>query len=319
MIVFMYNIDKSILDGGDRLEIHQLEYVVAVEKYRSFSLAAEEICVAQSTLSHQIKKLEEELGVKIFERTTRSIQPTPAGAQFLSIVKQILGELRRARQLMEEFNNLERGYLVIGTLPNIGYLGLTSLIASFAKRYPGIQLELRDGNSDQLMKWLQDSDIDAALLTHTFDENQHKSIQFYPLIHDEFVLIVSKNHPLAGREIIHLGEAAEEKFLATKASQGVRNIFVQACRNAGFEPNIIFESDNLETICGLVAEGLGVALLSTKVVHYLPRPNLSILRLHTKIGRTTALAIPSEPFSPAVVNLFRDFTLRWIQENGSKG
>ncbi len=295
------------------MEIHQLEYIVAVEKFKSFSLAAEEICLSQSTLSHQIKKLEEELGVQIFERTTRSIQPTPAGAQFLIFAKKILGEIKRARQIMVEFNNLEKGKLVIGTLPNIGYIGLTSLIATFHKNYPGIQLELRDANSDQLVKWLQTSDIDAALLTHTFNQDHYKLINFYPLFEDEFVLIVSKTHPLANRKKINLAEASEEKFLSTKASQGVRNLVVRACRDAGFEPDIIFESDNLETICGLVAEGLGVALLSTRVVQYLPRPNLAILRLSKKIKRTTALAIPCETLTPSVVTVFRDFTFQWIQ------
>lgn len=295
------------------MEIHQLEYILAVEKYKSFSLAADEICLSQSTLSHSVRKLEEELGVKIFERTTRSVQPTPAGAQFLIFAKRILGEIKRARQVMLEYNNLERGNIVIGTIPNIGYLGLTGLIASFQKAYPGIHLEIRDGNSDELIKWLQTAEIDAALLTHIYNEQVERAIDFYPLMSDEVVLITHHAHPLAKKKKMDLSEASKEKFLSIKPRYGMRSLCEQACYEAGFEPNILYESSQVETICGLVAEGLGVALLTSRVVKFMRRSGIAVIRLDKKIKRTTAIAIPRAPDLDSIVVAFRDFTLQWIK------
>ncbi|ALS24985.1 MULTISPECIES: LysR family transcriptional regulator [Paenibacillus] len=297
------------------MEIHQLEYILAVEKYKSFSLAADEVCLSQSALSHSIRKLEEELGVRIFERTTRSVQPTPAGAHFLIYAKRILGEIKRARQVMLEYNNLERGHMVIGAIPNISYLGLTALIASFQKAYPGIHIEIRDGNSDELIKWLQVSEIDAALLTHLHNENYEKTIDFYPLMSDQVVLITHAAHPLAHKKIIDLAEASKEKFLSIKPGYGMRSLCEQACQEAGFVPNIMYESSQVETICGLVAEGLGVALLTSRVVKFIRRPGIAIVRLKKEIKRTTALAIPRGPDIPTVHAAFRDFTMQWIKQN----
>ncbi|BCJ85684.1 LysR family transcriptional regulator [Effusibacillus dendaii] len=296
------------------MELHQLQYVLSVEKFKSFSQAADEINMSQSTLSQQIKKLEDELGTKIFERTTRSVLLTPAGLEFIVYAKRILGEVERARLAMLEYNSLKRGSIVIGTIPIIGYLGLTSLIASFQKMYPGIQIQFREAGSDVLIKLLLSSEIDVAVLTYPHSQNYESAIDFYPLFDDEVVLITNVSHPLAKRKQIDLAEASKENFIFIKSSYGMRQICLQACREAGFEPNITYESSHVETICGLVEDGLGVALLTSRVVEYVSRPYLARIRLKKSNKRTTAIAIHRDPHPSITVVAFRDFTLKWIRE-----
>lgn len=289
------------------MEIHQLEYVLAVEKFRHFSRAAEEICISQSTLSQQIRKLEEELGIPLFERTTRNVHPTSAGKEFIVYAKRIMGEIERARQAMLEHNSLGRGKLVIGAIPIIGYLGITSAIAKFQKTYPGIELEIKEAGSDLLSKWLHETEIDVAFLTY---RGQAGGIDFSPLMEDEIVLITDHSHPLAQRKRIHLREAYGEKFLAIKSSSAMRSICEQACLAVGFQPTIIFESSQVETIIGMVEEGVGVALMTLRVAQYIPHTRISIIRLHQTLTRTTAIATPRQPHLPAATNAFRKFVLQ---------
>jgi len=124
------------------MEIHQLEYIVAVETYRSFTKAAESKNVSQPSLSHQIKKLEDELGVNLFIRTTRSVQLTPAGAEFVSHAKRILSEIYKARQNILEFSSYERGHLTVGIMPAISYYNLTPMLTAFKRDFPGVKLNL---------------------------------------------------------------------------------------------------------------------------------------------------------------------------------
>ncbi len=113
------------------MEIHQLEYFLAVEKYRNFSTASLEICVSQSTLSQQIKKLEDELGVKLFIRYSRSVRLTPAGEDFLVHAQRIVSEIQQSRETIQKYISFDKGSIKIGVFPNMACLGLNKIITSF--------------------------------------------------------------------------------------------------------------------------------------------------------------------------------------------
>ena len=124
------------------MEIHQLQYAVAVAKYKSFTQAANAINISQPSLSLQINKLEEELGIKIFERTTRTVRLTPAGTDFIKHALRILSEVEQAKQTVQEHLSTSRGYIKVGLFPVISHYQLTTTISQFQKNYPGIKLTL---------------------------------------------------------------------------------------------------------------------------------------------------------------------------------
>ncbi|ANX13936.1 hypothetical protein ABE41_018140 [Fictibacillus arsenicus] len=294
------------------MEIHQLEYVVAVANHRQFTKAAEEICLSQSSLSQQIIKLEEELEVRLFDRTTRSVRLTPAGKEFLLYAKRILSEVKQARKTMLQYTDLERGHIVLGTLPIIGQLGFTSLIASFQRKYPGINIEIREGGSEDLLEWLLLAEIEVALLTPPDRLKSEENLEFHLLLEDEIVLITSLSHRLANSDKINLADAATENFLFMNYHSGMRKISKLACNLAGFEPKIIYESSQVETICGLVEENIGVALLTSRVAASYKHYKIHVVHLNRAYMRKTALALPKTQFISKAVDAFRDFTLDWI-------
>ena len=133
------------------MEMHQLHYVIAVAKHKHFTRAAEEINVGQSGLSQQIAKLENELGVKLFDRTSRTVLPTPAGAEFIQFAQEILSQSEIAKLHMDAHAGLLKGTLSIGTITYLTHIDFGSMIASFHAKYPGLFLNIRQAGSVKLI------------------------------------------------------------------------------------------------------------------------------------------------------------------------
>lgn len=294
------------------MELHQLEYVLAVVKYHHFSRAADAICISQSTLSQQVAKLEEELGVRLFERSTRAVSLTPAGKEFVSYATNVIMEITRAKRAMQNYVAVERGEVIIGAIPIIGMLGLTSVIASFQKAYPHLHLDIKEDASDRLWESLQGLEIDVALMTPPQGYEHMADFYFHPLLNDELVLIVNQGHPLSVRRIIDLSEVRHEKFIFMKENYGMRRISLDACHGAGFEPAVVYESSQVETIASLVAEGLGVSLLTSRVAKSLKRLSIATVRLHNAPTRITSLVIPKRSHNSPAVTAFCKYTLDYF-------
>ena len=288
------------------MEIHQLEYVVAVDQYQHFSLAAEQINVSQPTLSHQIKKLEAELGVQLFIRTTRSIQVTEAGKEFITYAKRILSDIEQAKQAMMEHANLKFGHVRIGAIPNMTYLGITALIVQFKANYPGINLSLYEDNSESLLKKMNNHEIDVAFIN---TPNTPPDVaEYYPLIQDHFVLFVSQNHRLSDKKIVSLTELSQEQFIIFKMGTNLQNRFVKLCKEAGFKPDIILESGHIETMKGFVEEGIGILFASKRAALSMVSNKTVIIQLTPTMERVTGLAI-GENSNLLSTKAFRDYIL----------
>ena len=288
------------------MEIHQLEYVVAVDQYQHFSLAAEQINVSQPTLSHQIKKLEAELGVQLFIRTTRSIQVTEAGKEFITYAKRILSDIEQAKQAMMEHANLKFGHVRIGAIPNMTYLGITALIVQFKANYPGINLSLYEDNSESLFKKMNNHEIDVAFIN---TPNTPPDVaEYYPLIQDHFVLFVSQNHRLSDKKIVSLTELSQEQFIIFKMGTNLQNRFVKLCKEAGFKPDIILESGHIETMKGFVEEGIGILFASKRAALSMVSNKTAIIQLTPTMERITGLAI-GENSNLLSTKAFRDYIL----------
>lgn len=282
------------------MDIFQLEYALAVARYQHFTRAADEICVSQSALSHQICKLEDELGVQLFRRTTRAVYLTPAGERFVEHAARILADITRTKQMMRQYAVAECGEIIIGAIPTIGLLGLAAEIAAFQNSHPNLSLSIQEDFSARLLDMLLAFAVDVAIMTLPTNKETYSDINFYPLICDELVLTVPAAHRLADKPVIDLSDIKDEKFIVMKPGNGLRGIALEACHSAGFEPNIIYQSSQVETTLAFVAAGAGVALMTSKVARFLKNIPYKIVKINNAPKRVTVLACLQQNFpSPA--------------------
>lgn len=301
------------------MDIEQLKNFLVTAKYEHFSKAAEEICLSQSSLSKQIEKLEDEFKVKFFDRTTRNVRLTAAGKEFCIYARNIINETEKAHRQMREYMDMERGSIVLGLLPIISHLGLSSLIVAFQKAYPGIELQLREAESKTLVQWGKALEIDAAFVPITDDAELPRLFDTYPLFEDKLILITCKFHPLANKHIISLSEAANEKFIFMPRNSIANNICTEACIKSGFKPQIVHESSYWDTISGLVSAGLGVSLVTSSVANSLPnRRDIERIRLKETFDTTIALIIRKDLSSVRCMHAFVNFTLEWVENQLNK-
>ena len=291
------------------MEFHQLEYVLAVAKYGGFTRAAEEIKTSQSSLSQQICKLEQELGISLFTRSTRTVQITPAGARFLPYAQRIMAEAADARNSINEYVSTVTGPLLLGVLPVVGYYPLPKLLSSFQNRFPEVALSLREEQCSDLLRLLHETKIDAALVQH-YQSNPH--FVLHHLLDDQMVVVVSTHHPLACREAVSLVELQTEKFIIPPPSSGHYHDFHEACLATGFVPKVPITCSSVRTLLSLVREGMGITVLSSAVALLDYVPGLKILTLTPPIPRNISLAIRRNADFTPPLKAFVKFTSQWI-------
>ncbi|SEG10037.1 LysR family transcriptional regulator [Paenibacillus sp. UNC499MF] len=245
------------------MELRQLQYAVQIALERNFSRAAEKLHIAQPSLSQQLSKLEREIGVLLFQRSTNSVELTHAGSIFVDKAQSILDSLEQLKQEMEDISLMKKGKLVVGSMPITGSTIMPYVLPVFQAAYPDIEVVLVEETSANLEKLTTSGQTDISLLALPMQED---SLVYSHLLDEEIVIAFPPNHPLAKRHIengepVTISELENEAFIALKKGQGFRKINVALCQEAGFTPNIVFESSNMETVQSLVAAGMGIAFV----------------------------------------------------------
>ncbi|WP_424766014.1 LysR family transcriptional regulator [Paenibacillus sp. sgz302251] len=241
------------------MELRQLNYVIQIALEKNFSRAAEKLHIAQPSLSQQLSKLEQEIGVLLFRRTTNSVELTQAGQVFVNKSQAILDAVEQLKQEMDDMAQMRRGRLVVGTLPITGSHILPLVLPVFGEKFPQIEVVLVEDTTAKLEQLTASGGTDLSLLSLPLIDS---SLAWEPLLEEEICLAVPPQHPLAGREgSIDIADLKEEPFIGLKRGQGFRQITVELCEEAGFTPRIVFESSNMETIQSLVAGGMGIAFV----------------------------------------------------------
>lgn len=246
------------------MELRQLQYALQIAAEKNFSRAAEKLHIAQPSLSQQLSKLEKELGVLLFQRNTNSVELTHAGAAFMEKAQQILDMVSQLTKEMEDISDMKKGKLIVGSLPITGSHVLPRVLPLFQSRYPGIEVHLIEDTTQVLEHLTAAGQTDISLLTlPVMDPN----LTYDPLVEEEIVLAVPQQHSLAaradgqGQDPVRIEELREEPFIVLKKGQGFRQIALELCAGHGFEPRIVFESSNIETVQALVAAGMGIAFV----------------------------------------------------------
>lgn len=244
-----------------------MRYVVAVAETNSFTRAAERCLVVQSALSHQIARLERELGARLFERTSRRVRLTPAGEAFLPAARQCLEAAERAAAEVAAAVGEIRGRLTVGVIPTVAAVDIPAALRDFHERYPQVRIGLRVGASEDLAELVREGAIEVAFLGLPVSARP-EGVSTRELARDSLVAVVAPDHPLAGASEVDLSRLSSEVFVDFPAGTAGRLQSDQAFAAAGLTREVAFEVTAAEFLERLVHEGLGIAFLpSTYTPH----------------------------------------------------
>ena len=295
----------------------QLRYFLAVEKHLNISDAAEELHLSQSVLSRHIQKLEDDVGVRLFCRTTRKISLTAAGTDFSFFARQILDLHKQLRSAMREHSPACKSRIVLHSVPVMSIYELPMMLAAFNEQSPDISFDIIEDDTLAVLDSLRNGRADLVFVnTNHLQENEFLTV---PLISDEMVLIVQKNNHLANKNVVSLTEASRENFLFLGVETNVYDLCLEACRRSGFEPKVINTrqtSMQLETILDFVSGGRGVSILNAKAAEYYWKRNIRIVRLKEKIPIKMGFALRKEPV-PSVCRSLVDFAGKYFDASPS--
>ncbi|MEU6387732.1 LysR family transcriptional regulator [Streptomyces sp. NPDC046939] len=256
------------------MELQQLRYVVAVAETGGFTRAAERCLVVQSALSHQIAKLEKELGARLFERTSRSVRLSAAGEAFLPAARQALEAAERARAEVAAATGEIRGRLTIGAIASVTAVDVPGLMRAYHAMYPQVTLRLMDGASETLVQGVREGTLDLALLgVPPSFRTDDPGIEGRTLVVDPHVAVAAPGHPLARAGAgapVPLSRLVDEAFVDFPAGLAARAQTDEAFAAAGLRREVAFEAKGLDFLADLVRCGLGVALLPSRLVPRLP-------------------------------------------------
>ncbi len=241
------------------MELRQLRYFVAVAEHRHFTRAAADLHVAQPALSQQIRRLEDELGLELLARTSRSVALTEAGELLLHRARRALAEVDGALADLDALKGLVSGRVVVGAIQSLGPFDLPGLLAGFHASHPGVDILLREDTTQRLLAALSADELDLAVAT--IDPPPPDELASMALYEEELVLAVRPGHPLASRQRIALTELPDDPFIFFREGSGLRATTERALAAAGIEPRVRFESSELSRVRALVSRGLGVAIL----------------------------------------------------------
>jgi DNA-binding transcriptional LysR family regulator len=282
------------------MELRQLRYALAVARRLSFTQAAADLALAQPALSQQIAALEADLGVKLFERTSRRVTLTDAGRALIERAERVLGDVDAAREEMTAYAGGLRGRVVVGTYQSFSEYRLPKLLGRFHAQYPGIEIALREGMADDLFPALASGKIDV-FVGDISEARTIEPVEFAhePLYEDELSIAVAASHPLAARHVVSIHELRDERWIIFRPGSQLTQRLVSAAHIAGFDPRVAFESVDSLTVRALVAEGLGIALFP-RTLGNTPGPNIALVSLAPeKMIRTMSLVTRKSAYGPS--------------------
>jgi DNA-binding transcriptional LysR family regulator len=245
------------------VELQQLRCFAAVASELHFARAAEKLHMAQQAVSFQIKQLESELGVKLFERTTRKVMLTMAGEAFLDEVRHIFVHLERGVEEARRADRGERGRIVVGYVKPMAYGVLPFVVKRFRNLHPDVKVVLLESNPAELETKLLAGEVDVAFNIKAIGQNGLPAYDWKTLSIEPMTVAVPRSHPLAGSRGVKLKDLSDESFILVnrKGNALLHDCFLYVCRQAGFTPRIAQETDNEHLALGLVSSGMGIAVV----------------------------------------------------------
>jgi DNA-binding transcriptional LysR family regulator len=257
------------------LDLRRLRVLTEVVSHGSFSRAAASLSYTQSAVSQAIARLEAETGATLLVRDRRGARPTAAGATLVEHAEAIFAQVEAAEAELAAVLGIRGGRLRVASFPSAGATLMPLAVATFRERHPDVALTLAEGEPEEIAPRLHAGEFDLALLFEFAGSRERpgENLRNVTLLEDEMHVALPAHHALAGKSQLTLTDLREEDWVQTSASSPCARHVVRSCLAAGFEPHVTFESDDYETVQGLVAAGVGVALI----------PRLALTRVHPGI------------------------------------
>jgi DNA-binding transcriptional LysR family regulator len=257
------------------LNLGRLKVLQEVITRGSFSAAAEALSYTQSAVSQAIARLEAETGAMLVIRDRRGVRPTAAGATLVEHADTIFAQVEAAESDLAAVLGVRGGVLRVASFPSAGATLIPQAVATFRSRHPAVSLTLAEGEPEEIAPRLRAGEFDLALLFEFPGARERAGVglRAVALLEDHMHVALPAEHVLADKPALTLADLQGEDWVQTSAESPCARHVVRSCLAAGFEPNVTFESDDYETVQGLVAAGVGVALI----------PRLALTRVHPGI------------------------------------
>ncbi|PEZ74649.1 LysR family transcriptional regulator [Bacillus sp. AFS017274] len=282
------------------MDWHQFNYFQKVASVQHITRAAEQLSISQPALSRSISKLEDELGVQLFDRKGRNIYLNRYGKMFLNRVEQSIKQIEIGKQEIWDEIHPDHGTISLSFLPSLGIHVVPDIISSFQKMHPNIKFQLTQVSNRQIIEQLKSRKVDLALTSLLHED---KEVNCQPLLTEELFLAVSFDHHLASWNALDLNMVKDEPFISFKNDNVLQTIINDLCKKAGFSPDVVFEGDDIGTVSGLVGAKLGVSLIPE--LHVLDRSKVKLIRISNPVcKREIGMAWLQDAYLSPVVGRF---------------
>ncbi|WP_042164659.1 LysR family transcriptional regulator [Paenibacillus gorillae] len=258
------------------MDIRHLQYINEIVKQRSFTKAAESLHIAQPTISKSIRNLENELRFELFNRDSKTVKLTDAGEVVYRYAQPILQLFDSLTAEVNDLSFLQKGTISIGLPPMAGSRFFPSVLKQFQERYPGISVQMVEYGAVRIEESVGSGNLDVGVVLTPVDTELFESI---PLVREKLNVILPASHPFSGRKSIALSELSSERFILFSNEFTLHDRIIGHCRDAGFAPNIVYESSQWDFITEMVASDLGIAMLPETICRALDSEQISSVPL----------------------------------------
>lgn len=286
------------------MDIRQIQYFLSIVDTGSFSAAADEHYISQSSLSKIIIALEKDLGVPLFDRSKRKVSLTEAGEAFLGHARKLNVAYKAMVVELDEYKPTTESFS-IASIPILTQYGITTFIAQFRDLYPNIRFSLEEVDGLNILPALDEYRFDLAFTRHNYlNHDQYASIE---ICKDKLLVVVSKNNRHANRTSISLKELSSDNFIVFDRVTDLHRLIMDECAKAGFEPTIFYSSHRKVSVFGLVGTNIGLALMPVKIYEYHQQPDVLAIPLEENIECNVVLVYLRKRKISQAASIFLDF------------
>lgn len=279
------------------VSLRQLQIFRAVAELGSFSAAAERLHLSQPALSSAVRKLEDGLGARLFDRTTRQVVLTAEGEELKRLGSRLIDEFEAVAADLQDYLAQRRGRVVVAALPSLAAVTLPPALAQFKADHPGVSVIIRDTLHDQIQELVESGAADFGL---TVAPDKTRDLEFRPLIVDRFVMICRKDHRLAARQSVTWADIVRYPVITMARTSSVRQLIDSACAAAGIESQSQYDPEHLATVGALVSQGLGVAALPSLTIPLLRFADLAEVPIRKPVVERTMGLVQRRGRTPSV-------------------
>ena len=285
------------------MELRQLEYFQMASRLKNITRAAERLRVSQPNITVAIKKLEAELGIQLFDRSQKQLSLTPEGAVFLGRVEVALRNIQDAVLEVNDYKQLQKGTIKIGIPPMMGAYLFPKIFSSFQRRYSHLDVYLHEEGSVAIREQLERDELDFGII---IIPDTSPNLQLRPMARSQIVCCVPEDSDLAARKAITLQDIEERNLIMLKEGSFLRQTMLQKMKTASVTPNIVLESNQVVTIMGLVASGVGNAFLLDMVAR--DTPGIRAIPLASPVYVDVGLAWKRDRYISRAAHSFIEFS-----------